>query len=580
MADAPPGWRPPRRPAGPARCGPGPRARPPPPAPHPPADPAPWCRYRSRPGSGRFRARTGTTSTTAEATRPTGGDDEQGDPARSAAPLPGDDQQHRGEHVELHLDRQRPQVPQGRDLPEEAEVRLTLGDEEPVLDAEQRRDRSADPVVQQLGGLDRGPEHHRTDGEHEHGGQPAQAPVGVAAHVDLAPPVDLAQAQPGDQERRQHEEHVDRQHAAGGQPGPEVEDQRPDDQREPAQAVETQDVRGRLGGCAHHPCRLPIASWRIRYPPGERISWPPVRSGRSAHRTGRSASAEPDGCRIGSMPPVTLTFTLDLEDHRPSDAVGPSATRCWSVGCSRGWRSATSGPRSSSWASWPTNTPSCWPTSLRPATRSACTAGPTNRSPIWARSDSPPTRPRARSGSRRSPVTTWSATGRRSSRCPRVRMGARGAARPSGSSTAPACCPRPIPQFGWAGRPDPSVPVAVRSGRASRPDRGSRSVPGAGAGRGLPADPSVAGRPTGTAPPARRRDPVDLLPPVRLRSRRAVLGRSRGGPGREPADLVQPQEHAAPPGPALRRRRRTSAAGPRPAARPGEMSTFQPEMAA
>ena len=60
---------------------------------------------------------------------------------------------------------------------------------------------------------------------------------------------------------------------------------------------------------------------------------------------------------------------------------------------------------------------------------------------------------------------------------------------------------------------------------------------------------------------AARPGPVHLLPPLRRRPRRALLGGARHRPAAQPAALVRPQAHAAPHRAPARGRRRCSAAG-------------------
>ena len=140
--------------------------------------------------------------------------------------------------------------------------------------------------------------------------------------------------------------------------------------------------------------------------------------------------------------------------------------------------------------------------------------------------------------------------------------------------------PARSPLFGDPAAPGRPVPLAERAGRAAVPRRAHRRrrVP-------LPRRRATSARcrrrcRAAAAPPVRRRpDALDLLPPLRLRRRRAVLGGARGRALRQPAALVQPPAHVRQGRRAAARPawpRRSPNASPRSAAAPRPLGVAAP----
>ena len=194
-----------------------------------------------------------------------------------------------------------------------------------------------------------------------------------------------------------------------------------------------------------------------------------------------------------------------------------------------------------------------------PATRSASTAGATSRSP-----SSTPTRSRADGQRGKDLLEELAGTPVVGFRAPTFSLvpesrWAVDVLADAGFTYSSSVLPARNPLFGDPTAADHAVPLAQRPGRAAVPGRARRRPRPPLPRRRVPARAPHAGRPTARAAPVGSdAAAVDLLPPVRLRPRRAVLGRARGRSARQPAALVQPPPH-------VRQGRR---AAPRPASAP------------
>ena len=179
-------------------------------------------------------------------------DGQQAEDDRDPAPRParddGEGARHRqGPHdVELFLDRERPQVADGRGGRERLEVALAGEDEPPVRDVAQGREQV--PSKRALGDRVGGRRPDRDDGDqHEQRGQEPSSPaVPELDEVDVAGAQSLADQQRRDEEARQDEEEVDAEEPALQPGNPEVIREHERD-RQPACAIERPDVGHRRG---------------------------------------------------------------------------------------------------------------------------------------------------------------------------------------------------------------------------------------------------------------------------------------------------------------------------------------------
>ena len=152
-------------------------------------------------------------------------------------------QHHERPHeVELLLDRQRPHVQHGRGSREGGEVRLAREQEPPVRAVAEGREHVAPQAVEpERGRHERRVRDHRREHHEQCGEQPAGATGPERQQVDVLAVAPFAEQQPGDEESGQHEEGVERQHAAGREVAGVHRDGEPDG--EPAPPVERGPVR-------------------------------------------------------------------------------------------------------------------------------------------------------------------------------------------------------------------------------------------------------------------------------------------------------------------------------------------------
>ncbi len=152
--------------------------------------------------------------------------------------------QQREEQVELLLDRQRPEVLDGRRGGEQVGVGLVGEDEPPVGHVRQGGQDVAGQLGQLVGGGDERPEQQDDAGQGQQGRrhQASEAPPPERPQRHAARPAVLSQEQGGDQETRQGEEGRDAEVAADGPREPAVEEEHPG-HRQPAESVDRRLVR-------------------------------------------------------------------------------------------------------------------------------------------------------------------------------------------------------------------------------------------------------------------------------------------------------------------------------------------------
>ena len=333
-------------------------------------------------------------------------------PRPAGGELPPRQQEQREDDVVLLLDRERPEVHEGRVPDVAGEVVRTVGDELPVGEVDERRLRVAhQPEPLGLRGDQHEHDGRHDDRDHRGGQQPAYASGVVAPQPELARRVHLAEHHVGDEEAGQDEEEVQHDEAAGrpGHAGVEEDD---DDDRERAQAVELGAVPPGAGGGgghgrghsgAHDPLDAtdaqPSAPW------GKAPSWrPPVWPMSPA---GPASSGAPSDLSVLSQPPPP---PWRHERHTSSPAVPAGARPVRSRGRDRRPRShhdRPAAPASSGPGRRPCSPPPWWPVgppasaARRRTTRCRRTVPPpsTRPAPRPPRSSTPATsrRPTARS---------------------------------------------------------------------------------------------------------------------------------------------------------------------------------------